>query len=777
MTEKEIVDALLKVSEPYEINVANVTVRMTPARRTPEPADDACVLGLDGEYEIVRRPFAQDERDLVCDAAPFTETIMQPGKVYYLDPECDPGSVPGWNRADMGHINSDDGAILRRRFTVPPAWQGKRIILRFEAVYPAARFYLDGELIGSHMSGLTAFECDVTERIRHGQQQWIDVRLLRRHELIRMDMPRHSQEFAGIAQPAYLFCVEEVHIAEVSLDPGLSVESMQAALTANILVRNFTSAKAKARAVLVMTGNGIAQQTSVELELPPGESEHRLVLPESAIEPWSDEQPVLYDVEVRMEPASGAPSRIALRHGFKQFDWRDGLPLLNGKPFKFRGVNYLTFSKQGGMYLTREELRRNLELMKNANINGIRTHFTAPQVLAELCDEMGLYLLQEITIDWVSDWLEQSWCLGPVCHRIEATVRRDRKHACLLGYTLGNENQAATRAGIETFWFNYRVFCDLIKRLHPAAAVLIPPPGPANKIPHMMETRLCDIADMHYSFQDLKQFRQTGCLSEPMSWEGPFEERNADELHARGWSGVWFSSEWGLMNYQPDLLNNPYLSIIDDEPEPLLTGRNTQQVFIDRFEREWGLMRDDEHCLGGAFFPWMCGGSGEPFGWTLFGEDADWGVLTHDLLPKANYWVLRAAYSPVLFPERKVIWKKGDETISFPVRSLYHRIDLAECIVRTMMGPGGRFMGQLRQWRDIPFPLAPHTTGILEVPIWNPVTLKGLESGQPAVCRVAVLEPSGFRPITADIMIVPEEIIRSGNEHIVIGSDASLNEV
>lgn len=187
-------------------------------------------------------------------------------------------------------------------------------------------------------------------------------------------------------------------------------------------------------------------------------------------------------------------------------------------------------------------------------------------------------------------------------------------------------------------------------------------------------------------------------------------------------------------------------------------------------------MRDSAACLGGAFFPWMCAGVGDPWGWTLFGEDADWGVVTHDLLPKSGFWALRVAYAPIRLPER-VTWTSGLESIEIAVRSLYNDIDLEDCTMRVMFGSGGQFMGQMRGWRDVAVSCAPGETVAVTLPIWNEVTRKALAAGLPAVCRCHLFDPSGFRVLTHDIRILPETLATGGGEHVVIGPDANLTEV
>lgn len=774
-----ILSRLLEAETPFELPIpGDGTARMTPVRYVPPTAWGDDSIPLSGEWSCRRWPFPLPEAEMAGNPEAADEIVQQPGKVFYEDPACDPGTVENWNRVRLHHVGDDDGAMLWHTVTVPASWKGKRIRLRFDAVYPAARFYINGELLGEHLSGLTRIEFDITDHATPGGTVLLGVRLLRKHAYVRLDMPRHAMSFAGINQPATLYAVEPCHIGDVCL-PTLLAEDGTGSIQGEVILHNTNATHTTAGLTLCLRNQRTGDQleTTASAPIPAGEEVHvPLHLDAGKVERWSDETPRLYEVMLRVV-ADDQPARdVTYRVGFKRFELRDGRAWLNGRPVKFRGVNLLTFSPEGGMYMDEAWLRANLRMMKKCNINGIRTHFTAPTLVADLCDEMGFLLVQEITIDWVSEYIGKASHLGAMCMRVEATVRRDRHHASLLAFGIGNENQADAPEAIERFWQAQRLHHALVKSLAPDVMTMIPPPGPTNQIPHMMETRVADIADMHYSFKDIRSLDATGAMKEPQCWPGPFKRRTRGELSASGWSGVWFSSEWGLVNHIPDLLEAPYLSLIADTPAPLLQRGNTLQTLMDRLAEEWGYMRESDACLGGAFFPWMCSGAGDPWGWTLFGEDADWGVVTHDLLPKPGFWALRVVYAPVRLPE-SVRWVSGSDGVTVVVRSLYNGIDLAECTFRTMMGNGGLFMGQMRQWRDIEVSCPPGGCASVTIPIWNEVTRKALEAGLPAICRCHVLDPSGFRVLTHDIRILPESLTEDAEEHVVIGPDANLTEV
>ena len=775
----EMIGKLLSASEAVDVAFDNgETTTLVPSRFVPPLDGDQHRVSLNGTWRVVRWPFEADEAELASPETPDEawEELAQPGKVLYADPEVCPDHVPNWNRVKLDHIHADDGAVLRRRVTVPADWAGKRVLLRFGSIYPAGRLYVNGELVGEHLSGLTPVEWDVTGLVSPGEPALVAVRLLRKHEFVDLDMPRHALEFAGLAQDACFHAVEPCHVADYHLVSELDDSFARGTVRGSVTVAQSGGSVETCRVSITLTdpqGVEAARDEQTVQAGPGGSTEATFALDAGRVEPWSDESPALYTVTIRLEAGGQADQETSFRTGFRRLELAPAGARLNGGFIKFRGVNHLTFHPRGGLYTPADWLRRCLTLMKHANVNCIRTHFLSPPALVDLCDEMGIYLMQELPIDWASDRVVTRHCLGPAMMRLEGGLRRDRHHPSIMAWSVGNESLPTEHGDPEIFWSNMKLFDRLAKTLSPDKATMFPPPGPANKIDGIFETRVGDIGDTHYSFKYARQLAATGATARPRSWRGDYETRSRDELLAEGWSGVWFSSEWGIFNYLPDVLHGPYLSVISDRGEDPVGGKGTLEVFEDRFEADWSAMRDDPTCLGGAYFPWMSAGSGDPWGWTLWGEDANWGVVTQDLLPKPAFWALRVAYNPVRLPDR-IAWKPGQDALRFQVRSLYHRTDLSQCTFRTMLGGGPPWMATMREWKDIPIACPPGGSAEVAVPIWNAGSRQTLDAGRPIVCRCIVLDPTGYRPITHDILVLPEAAAGGADAAMPIGPDAEL---
>ncbi len=736
------------------------TTVLTPVRGVPVLSDPAYALSLDGAWRVTKWPFAAEEADL---AAPGLNVrawpeVQQPGKVFSLDVTKTVDEIPGYDRVGLGHLNPEDGAVIRRTLRLPAAWKGKRVYLRFDGIYPAGRVYLDGALLGTHTSGLTPVEWDVTDRVTPGKAVTVVVRLLCTHPHVKMDMPRHASEFAGLAQSACFFAVEPVYLAAhhllVSVDDDLATGRMAGELalhnsgaraatgtvTLAVLDANGKTVAKKGMSVGIGAGARCGVPLAVKVKAP-------------AL--WNDEYPHRYTVYLTLAIDGQPAQEVCFRTGFRRFDLADGRPTLNGHPVKFRGVNHLTYHPEHGLYTPEAWLRQNLALMKKANVNCIRTHYLGPRILAELCDELGLYLLQELPIDWGTNYIHDPAWVGPALQRIAGGILRDRDHPSVMVWSVGNENMPESAAVAEDGYNHLRIYHRLAKALDPTRPTMFPPPGPANAIRGIFEVRVGDIGDTHYSFNLAKDFLRTGVVTNPYAWTGEKETVTREEAMARGWSGVWLSSEYGIMNMMPDLLHAPYGSIIDDAREDPLSGKSSLQTFYERLQREWGFLRGEASCLGGAFFPWICGAAGDnPWGWTIWAEDNDWGPVTADLLPKPFFWAMRVLFSPVWLPAR-LVWHAGETALRFPVENQFNAIDLSACTLRVLMG-WGYGMSAMR-WRDVPMAGAPGAAAEVEIPLWE-TTIDALTHGVPSVVRCVLLDPHGFRVLTHDIVVLPESV-------------------
>ena len=724
---------------------------------TPVCAQRPCgeKLSLDGDWAVFRWPFPREEHYY---ASPDVfdldwPRVRQPGKVFTQDPETRPASVPGYDRVTLAHIDPDDGAMLRRTVEIPAAWEGKRIFINLDAVYPAARIYVNGKLLADHRSGLTPLVADITAYVKPGRPCVIGVRLLRRHPFVQLDMARHSAEFCGISQPACLFAVEKLHIEDYCLPAALDDALTTGTLAGTVTLRN-DGAPASGTLTLTLTApdGTLAGRTVCTFDAAVGRTEVGMSLSIPAPLLWNDEHPHLYTAVLTLDAVGQKAEIMSFRVGFKKLVFRDSRAYLNGHPIKLRGVNHLTYHPQYGLYTPEVWLRKNLTLMKQANVNCIRTHYLGPRVLAELCDELGFYLIQELPIDWGTHFIHDPAWVGPALMRLQGGVLRDRNHVSVTVWAIGNENMSESLSVADMGRFHLMLYDRFVKVLDREHPTMFPPPGPAGpNIRAILELSVGDIADTHYSFNAVKTFLKEGKSENPIAWTAEKEVTTREEALARGWSGTWFSSEYGLCSMNPDLLTAAkYTSVIDDEKTVYPDGTTPLKVFTDRLTREWGFMRSEPTCLGGAYFPWLSSGSseslGHPFSWTVLAEDNDWGVMTPELLPKPAYWALRNLFAPVWFPAEAEVFT-GEDEVTFEVENQYNDVNLADCTLRFTIGNG------TRDWFDVHPDIAPGQAGTVRFPVWSEKAREALAEGTSQMLRVFLIDPTGFVATSKDLTV------------------------
>ncbi len=763
---QEVIEKQLASKEPERLSFLNGKweTDITPVWREEwnDASEDS--LSLCGEWRVSYSPFSASEEELVKREVfdDKWEKRNQPGKICIYDTEVCPDRYKdvygcnGFDRVNMTHFTENDGAIIRKTVRIPESWENKEIILCFEAIYPASRIYLNGELLAEHTSGLTPIYINVTDKVKAGDEVLVAVRILRYHKYIRLDMPRHSSGFAGLAQPARFFAKERCRITGYYL-PALFKEDnlKKGLLTGEIYIKNDLDENTTGEIQFTITApDGTLAKRVNFAAFMEAHSERKLpikiLLPDPLL--WNDEHPYLYTVTVTEYFKGQKPESYTFKKGFRHFAIKDCRATLNGNPVKFRGVNHLSYHPEGGIHTPTEWLRKSLELMKKANVNAIRTHYMGPTALSDLCDEMGFYLIQELPVDWGTHFIHDPEWVGQALMRLQSGVLRDRNRTCIHIWAIGNENMPESQAVENDGWMHLQLYNDFVKALSPDKYTMFPPPGPT-KGPMLgrFELKVGDIADVHYSFKLAKQFLTEGKVSNPLSWEFNQEITTREEALANGWSGTWFASEYGLFSNNPDILYSPNdCSIIDDEKPVYPEDTTTLKVFHERLKREWGFMRNEPSCLGGTFFPWISGASdsieGHPFRWSVLSEDNDWGVVTPSLIPKPTFWALRSCLSPIDFPD-EVKWDGKEEGFSMELWNQYNDINLNQCTVRVSD------LNTSNRWYDIPVDLAPGEKKDVFFPFWRGRHRKELNKGRAIKFRLYFIDPNGFITTTRDIRV------------------------
>jgi beta-galactosidase len=354
---------------------------------------------------------------------------------------------PPWVPHDDNPVGS-----YRRTFTVPAAWRGRRVILHFASLKSAGFVWVNGREVGFAKGSKTPAEFDVTESLRPGENT-LAVQLYRFSDGDYLE-DQDYWKISGLERDVVLFAVPTVHVRDFWARPALDSALERASLTMDVIVANAASGRSDAVRIstqLLDPGGRSVLPTPLSgtLRLAP-RADSTLTFHAEVARPalWTAETPNLYTVVLVLTDGRGDTTEvIAQRVGFRRVEVRGGLFLINGVPVTLRGVNRHEHDPVTGRYVTETSMRRDLMLMKQANINGVRTsHYPNDPRWYDLADEYGIYLVDEANVESHGMGYHPDTTLGnkPAWRdaHLDRTVRmveRDKNHPSIVLWSLGNE--------------------------------------------------------------------------------------------------------------------------------------------------------------------------------------------------------------------------------------------------------------------------------------------------------------------------------------------------
>ncbi|QFQ98872.1 DUF4981 domain-containing protein [Streptomyces phaeolivaceus] len=342
----------------------------------------------------------------------------------------------------------------RRSFHLPKDWTAgdRRTFLHFEGVKSAHYVWINGTLVGYHEDSYDPAEYDITEHLGPGTNQ-IAVEVYRYSDgdwLEDQDMIRLS----GIFRSVYLYSTPAVHLRDFKLDTPLGDGYTTAELSVTASVRAYAAGHEGSYSVETQLydakGHAVWSRPLVQSVAVAASSVGEDVTVQAARsvpspELWSAEHPTLYTAVLLLrDPRGKIVETLSHRVGLREFALRDGLMRINGQPVSFRGTNRHEMHPDRGMALTRADLVEDLRIIKRLNINSVRTsHYPNNPLWYELADEYGLYLVDETNLEThgIRDRYpgnDADWTTACVA-RAQAMVHRDKNHASVVLWSLGNE--------------------------------------------------------------------------------------------------------------------------------------------------------------------------------------------------------------------------------------------------------------------------------------------------------------------------------------------------
>lgn len=331
----------------------------------------------------------------------------------------------------------------RRTFKVSKDWEGKDIFLSADGVKGAAYFYINGKFAGMNKDTKTPARFNVTELVREGENE-IAVQVHRFSDASYME----CQDFwriSGIERDIYLYAQPKIHIRDFHAVAGLTNGYKDGTLGVAVELD-----EPSGYTVNYSLLDGEKELVSQSIT---GKSTTEYVFEDMVLEnirPWSAEFPDLYTLLVTVNDEDGRlVEATSCRVGFRTVEVSDRQLKINGQPILVKGVNIHEHNEYTGHYVTEELMLKDIELFKKYNVNTVRTcHYPQPERFYELCDQYGLYVIDEANIETHGmgyslgrggtlannpDWL------GAHIYRTMNMYERDKNHASVIIWSLGNE--------------------------------------------------------------------------------------------------------------------------------------------------------------------------------------------------------------------------------------------------------------------------------------------------------------------------------------------------
>lgn len=354
--------------------------------------------------------------------------------------------------------------IYKRTFFVEESYRDKKIIIRFCGVDSAYHLWINGKEVGYSKVARNESEFDITDLIHVGEENDVTVRVYQWSDgtyLEDQDMWWES----GIFRDVELIGVPKDGINDYKVIADLDDEYKNGIFKVEAFLR--TTKEVNVTFELVDAGeNTVFTKTVVAKE---GKACIDEVIAD--VNHWTAETPYLYKLFMTVEDDGQIVEVIPQNVGFRNIRLNGETFLVNGVAIKFKGVNRHDYSPQNGRVVSREEIEKDIILMKQFNINAIRTsHYPNSYYLYDLCDEYGMYLIAETDLEchgfeltgdykWITD--DPSWELAYVS-RMTRMIERDKNHPAIIFWSLGNES---------AFGCNFRKMTDVAHEMDPTRLV------------------------------------------------------------------------------------------------------------------------------------------------------------------------------------------------------------------------------------------------------------------------------------------------------------------
>lgn len=349
------------------------------------------------------------------------------------------GKIPSIDH-DMQEIG-----FYRKSFTLNENFNGREIFLHFGAAKSALEVYVNGEFVGYSQGSMTPHEFNVTKVLKPGENV-ITAKLYRYSDGSYLE-DQDMWWLCGIYREVYLFAEPKLCLRDFYFKTDFDDSYTDSNVTLNMYINNYNNIRGKmtASAKLIDSNNEEILLGTKETELSGGNEAVTFTETVKAPEKWSAETPNLYTLVMTIELDGKIICVKTYKVGFKKIEIKGEKIYYNGMPLMIKGVNRHDFDCDNGWAVPREIYTQDLDIMKQNNINSIRTsHYPDDPYFYDMCNKYGFYVMDECEVETHGvrrkgvPGSNPVWT-GAVVDRMQRMVLRDRNNPCVFMWSLGNE--------------------------------------------------------------------------------------------------------------------------------------------------------------------------------------------------------------------------------------------------------------------------------------------------------------------------------------------------
>ena len=337
-----------------------------------------------------------------------------------------------------------------REFDLDEGLRGKKVCISFQGVEQALYLWLNGHFVGYAEDSFTPSDFDLTPCLRETGNR-LCVEVYKRSSAAWIE-DQDFFRFSGIFRSVFLYAKPEVHLADLWLQAGLETDNATGTLSIRLLLEGTGVVHAR----ITHSEQGTLFDGGLELT-PEGKYLCSQSFRFENIRPWDHDHPELYRVTLTLSGTDGEVYEVVPYDiGFRRFELKGGIMLLNGQRLVINGVNRHEWNPETGRAIGITDMTAAMDTFKRNHINAVRTcHYPNRTEWYHLCDQNGIYMMDEANLESHGSWqklgqVEPSWNVPGnlpewrdcVVDRARSMFERDKNHVSILFWSCGNESYA-----------------------------------------------------------------------------------------------------------------------------------------------------------------------------------------------------------------------------------------------------------------------------------------------------------------------------------------------